>query len=124
MSKTIKINGVDFTNMFAPFGYSVSYQSVDGGLGGLMQDGTYTEDEMAIKAVVNLPCMPLNEQDLALLLSTVYGIKYVQLHYYDPMSGEYRDIEARRSETSQKYRGAGSDGKDYWTGTVLTLTER
>lgn len=124
MSKTIKINGVDFTNMFTPYGYSVSYKKVDGGLGGIMQDATYTEDEMDIKAVINLPCMPLNDRDLASLLTAVYGDKYVQLYYYDPMAGRYKTIEARRSETSQKYRGTGSDNKNYWTGTVLTLTER
>ena len=124
MKKTIKINGVDFTDMFTPCGYTVEYQPVDGGLGGLMQDSTYTEDELGLKAVITLPCMPLSEENLAVLLSEIYSEKYVALYYYDPMLGEYREIEARRGKTSQKFKGIGADGKSYWAGTQLTLTER
>ena len=51
MSKTIKINDVDFTSMFTPVGYSVGYKSIQGNNGGLMLDGSYTEDEIAQKAV-------------------------------------------------------------------------
>ena len=124
MSKTIKINGVDFTNMFAPIGYRVGYKSIQGNNGGLMLDGSYTDDELAQKAVIYLTCMPLGEDDLSALLASVYGSKYPQVYYFDPKTGGYREIAARRGETEQKYRGTGADGKEYWTGTVLTLTEK
>lgn len=124
MSKTIKINGVDFTNMFTPVGYKVGYKSIQGNYGGLMLDGSYTEDELAQKAVIYLNCMPLNETDISTLLKSVYATLYPQLYYFDPKEKIYRDIQTRRSETEQKYRGFGSDGKEYWTGTVLTLTEK
>lgn len=86
-------------------------------------DGSYIEDEIAQKAVIYLDCMPLSEDDLSKLLSSIYGSKYPQVYYFDPKTGAYRDIETRRSETEQKYRGMGADGKEYWTGTTIILTE-
>lgn len=124
MSKTIKINGADFTRMFTPRGYVVRYESVQGNNGGLMLDGSTTEDELAIKAVVSLPVMPLNEEDVATLLQAIYSEPYVTLHFYDPKLGGYRETLFRRNQAQQKYRGFGSDGKAYWTGPALTLTEK
>lgn len=124
MSKTIKINGKDFTRMFTPRGYVVRYESVQGNNGGLMLDGSTTEDELAIKAVVSLPVMPLNEVDVATLLQAIYSEPYVTLYFYDPLVGGYRETLFRRSQAEQKYRGFGSDGKEYWTGPALTLTEK
>ena len=89
-----------------------------------MLDGSYTEDEIAQKAVISLPCMPLNSSDLPILLSNIYGAEYPKVYYYDPKTGDYREIYTRRSETKQQFRGLGTDGKEYWTGTALTLTER
>lgn len=124
MSKIIKINGIDFTNMFTPYGYSVRYESIQGNNGGLMLDGSYTEDEIARKAVITLPVMPLKELDVSELLQAIYSDKYVSLYYFDPFAGSYLDITARRRESEQKYRGFGSDGNEYWTGPSLTLTEK
>lgn len=124
MSKTIKINDVDFTSMFTHVGYAVGYKSIQGNNGGLMLDGSYTEDEIAQKAVILLPCMPLNSSNLSTLLSNIYGSVYPKVYYYDPKDGDYREIYTRRSETEQQFRGVGTDGKEYWTGTVITLTEK
>lgn len=124
MSKTIKINGTDFTSMFTRRGYVVRYESVHGNNGGLMLDGSTTEDELAIKAVVALPVMPLSETDVAVLLQAIYSEPYVTLQYFDPKTGAYRTALFRRSQAEQKYRGYGSDGNEYWTGPSLTLTEK
>lgn len=124
MSKTIKINDVDFTSMFTPVGYSVGYKSIQGNNGGLMLDGSYTEDEIAQKALILLPRMPLNSSDLSTLLSNIYGSEYPKVYYYDPKDGDYREIYTRRNETEHQFVGIGTDGKEYWTGTVITLTEK
>lgn len=124
MPKTLLINGTNVTAYLPPTGYTVGYQSVDGGQGGTMQDGTYTEDEIAIKAVISIPCMPLSDAQIALLLSNVFGNPYCAVQYYDPMRGTNRQINARRSVSTQKYRGAGANGSDYWTGTIINLIER
>ena len=124
MAKTLIINGINVTTYLPPAGYSVGYEPVDGGQGGIMQDGTYTEDEIALKAVILIPCMPLNGTQIAALLSNVFSGKYCTVQYFDPMRNENRQINARRSVSSQKYRGVGADNNDYWTGTVITLSER
>ena len=124
MSKIIKINGVDFTNMITPAGYEVQYESVHGENGGLTLDGSYLEDEIAQKAVIKATCMPMNEDDLASLLSNIYGSKYASVYYFDPKKKGYMTITARRIVSGQKYKGKGSDGKDYWAGTVITLMEQ
>lgn len=124
MPKRIVINEADYTAWFPKTGYSVGYQSIQGANAGVMLDGSYTEDEVAIKAIITLPCMPLDEKQLSELLSNIYSFPYADITYFDPKAGAERNIEARRSVSAQKYRGFGADGKEYWTGTVVTFTER
>lgn len=124
MSKLMKFNGVDVSNMLTPTGYIVEYESVQGENGGLMQDGSYIDDEIAIKTIIKAFFMPLNESDLSVVLNNLYSENYVSVYYFDPKTNGYRTITARRTVSSQKYRGKGADGKEYWTGTVVTLTER
>lgn len=124
MSKTIKLNGVDFTKMFTSVGYYVTYRSVQGNNGGVMLDGSTMEDELAVKSDVHLPVMPLNEADVGELLSVLYQEPYVTMYYYDPRFKSYRETRFRRNSAEQKYRGFGTDGKEYWTGPELTLLEK
>lgn len=123
MSKAMKFNGIDVTNMLTPAGYVVEYVSVQGDNGGSTKSGSYVEDEIAVKAVIKAFFRPLNESDLSALLSNIYSYVYVSVYYFDPKTNAYRTITARRTVSSQKYRGKGADGKEYWTGTVVTLTE-
>lgn len=124
MSKMFKINDTDFTHMFTSRGYMVQYQSVQGNNAGQMLDGSYMEDELAVKAVVKLNVLPLNEDQVSALLQEIYAKPYVTLYYFDPKQGAYLEKVFRRNATEQKYRGFGSDGKEYWTAAVLTLTEK
>lgn len=123
MRKNISINGVSFTDIFTPTGYTVSYQKRHGNNDGLMLDGSQIEDVRAVKAVVTCYCMPTDEAQLQQLL-TVLANTYVTLNYFDPRTGAYRVITAIPSEPSQKYRGRGINSLEYWTGTVVTFTEK
>ena len=122
--KRIVIDGVDYTSYFTRTGYSVVYESVQGDNAGLMLDGSYTEDELKIRAIVTLPCMPLKQDQLSDILQAVYGSPYHTVEYFDPMTRSYKQEEMRRSISEQKYRGYGADGNEYWTGTVITFTTR
>ena len=121
--KTIKINGIDITSYFTPAGYSVEYKKITGSNSGYMLDGSYTEDVLARKAVVVLPCMPLKEADLSALLSNIYQDDYVTVYFFDPQKQAYRTMEAIAGETEAKFRGAGGTGLSFWTGMIVTLTE-
>lgn len=123
MKKQIKINNVDYTGFFTPTGYTVSYKKVRGPNSGYMLDGSYTDDVVAVKAVITTICMPLNETQLQKFL-TAASDTYVNVYFYDPRLGTYRTAEMMPSDTTQKFRGSGAGLVDYWTGTVVQFTER
>ncbi len=123
MKKTIKINGIDYTDFFTPVGYSVSYKKIRGNNSGYMMDGSYTDDVRAIKAVITCICMPLDESKLSKLLTSI-AETYVTVYFYDPKVGQYRESKMMPSEPTQKFKGSSADLIDYWTGTVIQLTER
>lgn len=121
------LNGLNLSELgiITRYGYEVAYHPVDGGQGDLTQDGTYQEDEIALKAVISFPIMPLPEDVMGQLLRTVYDSERPQLIYFDIKKGDYRNIYTRRGKmTAAKYRGRGADGKDYWTTGSLVLTEK
>lgn len=122
--KTIKINGTDYTSYFTRIGYSVAYESVQGNNAGLMLDGSYTEDELKIRTVVTLPCMPLDQEKLSDILQEVYASSYPVVEYFDPMTRSYKTAEMRREVSEQTYKGQGTNGLEYWTGTVIIFTTR
>lgn len=122
--KRIKINGTDYSSYFTRTGYTVAYESVQGNNAGQMLDGTYTEDELKIRTVITLDCMPLNQAQLSAILKEVYDRVYHTVEYFDPKTNTYIEEEMRRSVSTQKYRGFCSNGLEYWTGTVITFTSR
>lgn len=89
-----------------------------------MQNGDYTEDEIALKAVIRLTCLPLNEIQLSHILTTIYSRKYATVTYFDPKTRANRTIEARRSISEQKYAGYGPNGYEFWVGMEITFRER
>lgn len=123
MKKAIAINGQDFTSLFTPTGYTVSYIKRRGSNAGPMLDGSYTDDVLAVKAVVTCTCMPTSDAQIQPLL-TLIASTYVNVYFYDPRHGGYRTMSAMPSEPSQRFRGQGISGLAYWTGTVITFTER
>jgi hypothetical protein len=123
MAKTFKINGRDYTKYFAHRNWTLEYQPVNGNNAGLMLDGSYTEDEIAIKAVITLSLMPLNETQAATLLDDVLSTTYPVLYYYDLRTGAYREIETLRKVSASTYWG-GCYGGDYWGNSQITFTER
>lgn len=123
-AKRIVINGTDYTSYFTAIGYSVQYESVQGNNAGLMLDGSYTEDELKIRTIVTLPCMPLDQEKLSNILQEVYSSSYHTVEYFDTMTNKYKTEEMRRRVSTQKYRGTGADGKKYWVGTVITFETR
>lgn len=122
--KPVGINGTDFTAYFTDVGYTVDYIKRTGSNGGMMQDGTITEDLIAIKAVVKLPCVPLTEDQLSTLLSAVWANDYPLLDYYDPWAKEVKSVLTVATVSQSRYRGWGTDANSYWTGTVITFTEK
>lgn len=122
--KTIQINGTDYTDYFPPEGYKVQYTKVTGQNEGLMLDGSYTEDILAIKAVVSSPLMPLTEAQQSKLLQDLLSEDYATVYYFDPRRNAYRSAVMQYEIEASKHRGTGADGKEYWTGMAVTFTDR
>ena len=123
MRKTFKINGIDFSNLFTPYGYTVQYKKVRGPNSGDMLSGEHTDDVRAWKAVVSCVCMPSSEEKLAKLLS-VCEDTYVTVYYFDIKKNAYRSAVMMPSEPVQKHVGVGANGVSYWSGTAITFTEK
>lgn len=121
--KTVRINGINFTDIFPETGQTVNYIKRRGNASGIMLDGSYVDDVLAVKAVWSSPCMPISEAQLQQLLTTLRNA-YVELYFFDPAILAYRTMVAMPGDLSQKYRGEGTDALDYWTGTIVTLTEK
>lgn len=119
----LKINGLSFDDVFAKYGYTVSYIKRRGNNSGPMLDGSYTDDVVAVKAVVTCVCMPTNKSRLQDLLNVITDT-YVTVYYYDPKSGAYREMTAMPSEPAYKFRGNGADLLEYWTGSTIIFTEK
>lgn len=123
MKKRIKIDGIEYTSLFTPEGYTVSYKKIRGNNSGYMLDGSYTDDVVDTKAVITCVCMPLNEDQLSEFLVAISDV-YLNVWFYDPKIKDYRTAEMLPSEPTQKFAGTGTNSLDYWTGTVVQFTER
>ena len=122
--KNIYINGTDYTAYFPPSGYEVSYEKVSGQNEGLMLDGSYEEDTLAIKAVVSSPLMPLTEKQQSKIVSDILSDDYASVYYFDPRKNAYRSAVMRYEIGTTKHRGTGADGNEYWTGLTVKFTDR
>ena len=124
VTKTIKINGTDYTSMFTRYGYTVGYRKVLGPNGGRTLDSTEYEDLVALKAEITLLFMPEKESDLETLLTALYGSDYAELYYFDPRAGTYRTVPVIVGETDHRHTMKSVDGNEYWTCGTITLRER
>lgn len=124
MAKTLKINNVDYTSLCPPAGYQVSTKHVYGGNKMTMSNGAEFQDEIAIMSTITVPFIPLTDAQVSNLAQTLYTNQTCDVYFFDPDLNEYRTITANRKMDKRKYRGAGADGNDYWTGVVCTFEER
>lgn len=123
MTKSIFINGINFTSYFTPVGFVCSYEKIDGGNGGTMKNGDMVQDIIAVKARGQATCMPLTEQQQSTLLTAIHGTQPLLLQYYDAKAGGNRTVEAYMDTSETVFRGTGGTGVDYWTGLVVTFSE-
>lgn len=122
--KTIQINGTDYTSYFPAAGYEVTYTKTKGNNEGTMLNGAYTEDIIAVKAVVSSPLIPLTEEQQSRFIQDLLSDDYAAVYYFDPRKNAYRTAVMQYDITTTVYRGLGADENDYWTGLAVTFTDR
>lgn len=124
MAKNLIVNGYNFTNYITPWGYTISYNKIQGGNQGTMKDGSFIDDVLAYKAVITVQCMPLTQSEIEWIYSAVYKYTYPTVEFYDLRTKSYRRKECIFSMSPSVERGRGADGQIRWIGTQLTFTER
>ena len=117
------IDGVDYSTSINRYGYTVGYIKREGGFGGMMQDGSMRVDILARKAVLKLTANALKSDAQASLLAAC-AKDYVTVTYFDTLSNENREAEFIPDVGDQTIGILSADGTSWFTGMVITLTER
>ena len=116
------IDGVDFSDCFNRYAYSVEDIPRDGGRGGMMQDGSMTVDVLAWKELHQIGCNDLPDTRWAQLRKAC-AKSYVQAIIYNP------DTKATRTGIFIPRLSASStrlflNGVIWFGGATLTLEEK
>ena len=124
MRKNISINGIDCASFFPKHGQSVAYKKIHGNAGGLMLDGSTTEDVIAVKAEITFNFIPQAEERMTAFLGNLYAQPYAQVTYFDPLTGKEKEIEAIYGEINVSHLFENAYANDMWHMHTITLTER
>lgn len=119
---TLYLDNTDFSTYVKKRGYSVSYKRILGPNSFTTLDGTYHEDVIAKKAIVDVPLNPLTAANLATLTDAVY--KATSATFYDSETG----VNVTKSVTASLSTASVIMTKgttQYWgEELVLTLEEK
>lgn len=122
----LKIDDKDYSFLVERRGYKVSYKKVLGSNSCYTLDGTYHEDVLAYKALVQVPLKYMTPETLAELVESVETC--VKATYFDTKeNGEVTKEVIVNLSTANLVMNKGS--KVYWsdsekTGMVLTIEEK
>ena len=121
----LTINGVDFSEIITKYGYSVDYKKILGSNGRYTLNGTYHEDILAWKAIVEAELRPLKSSVLASVI-TLCANEYVTVSYFDTKTNSIRTTEMKPSLSAAKVALINA-ADTYWngggSGITLTLEE-
>ena len=121
---TFKINGVDFTSYTTDGGYVSSPIKLDGGQGGMMLDGSETEDTIRVKMQITVPIMPLTATQLSTLQAAILEFDYPEIYFYDSVQSTYREAETIVSMPTPRHRGKSITGDEIWIIDPLVFREK
>ena len=121
---TFKINGVDFTSYTTDGGYVSSPIKLDGGQGGMMLDGSETEDTIRVKMQITVPIMPLTATQLSTLQAAILEFDYPEIYFYDSAQSTYREAETIVSMPTPRHRGKSITDDEIWIIAPLVFREK
>ena len=121
---TFKINGVDFTSYTTDGGYVSSPIKLDGGQGGMMLDGSETEDTIRVKMQITVPIMPLTANQLSTLQEALLEYDYPEVYFFDSVQKAYREAETIVSMPTPRHRGMSITGDEIWIIDPLVFREK
>ena len=116
------VDDVDFSANINRFSYAVGYEKREGSNGGMMLDGSETEDILAFKAVVTVSTNGMRSEELAQLLTALLK-PYVQLQFFDTRINDTRTATFIPDVSPAPLGFVASDRKVFDT-FQITLRER
>lgn len=119
----LKIGDNDISNYVEKNSYSVSYETREGGNGGMMLDGSWTSDIIAYKAIVTFTLIGISSAHLSDIIGGCLN-PYVDLNYFDTRTNSQRTSQFMPVVGAATYAFA-RHGLDYFKGGMaLTFRER
>ena len=82
----LNIDGKDYSHLVPRRGYQVSYRKILGANSAYTLDGTYHEDVLAFKAIINIELMPMASTQLSELVESVQSCE--RATYFDTRTNE------------------------------------
>lgn len=118
------VNGVDFTSYTTDGGYVSSPIKLDGGQGGMMLDGSETEDTIRVKMQITVPIMPLTANQLSTLQQALLEYDYPELYFFDSVQKTYREAETIVALPVPHHAGKSITGDEIWIIDPLVFREK
>lgn len=116
-------NGVDMTPYMAQ-GYTCEREpQIIASMTAL--DGTDHSVKIRDRIKLTVPLIPLTQQQLTQILRLFPDSgAYVEWEYYDPYAANRRVIQAKYETRTSRLKRAYRNGREYYEGLVIKLTER
>ena len=122
----LKIDNVDYSHLVPKSGYQVCYKKVLGPNSCYTLDGTYHEDVLAYKAVVNIELKPMSAETLSQLVTAVENCEQATCHDTKTNDDVTKNVLVSLSPANLVIN---HDGEIIWSdtensGMTLTIEER
>ena len=116
-------NGMDLTDYIGP-GYTYELEPQYGD-SIVTMDGKDHSAKIRDRVKLSVPFIPLTMEQLSEILQMFpNGGAYVNWTYYEPRTGNARQIQAKYDTRSSTLKAVHRDGTEYFSGLVVNLIER
>lgn len=115
---------VELTSYIALGGVKWSRNDIDASTAGRdTQDGLMHRARVAIKARLDINCVPLKAEQMAYVLQAIRP-QWLSVKFFDPQEGNYRVATMYSNNVNATFLKYNTDGTSYWEGLTFPLIEQ
>lgn len=119
---TLTINGTPFARYVAADGFKWTRNDLDSDDAGRTLDGVMHRGRIAIKAKLDISCIPLTSAQLKTVLSAIEP-ETVSVTYTDPQRGSERTAQFYATSVPASFLMRDRGGVERWGGVSFSLVE-
>ena len=86
-------------------------------------DGLLHRSRVAVKARLDVNCIPLKADAMADVLQAIYP-EWLDVKFFDPQQGGYREAVMYSNNVNAQFLMMNKDGTSYWQGLSFPLIEQ